>query len=163
MIQDVTEQVVTTKLPCGGRIITTFQEFRPSTRKGNIEVGPFPVIKCPRSYDETKGCPWLERLRKFYCGTVDLDVRTRNGNASRCGHEAKVLDFNGRGTVVVKAQDCGIVVRGVEEFSDQQLPLKLYDEPEDFFYCSNNVNAKHGGIIAFFKRLFGRRVEKGER
>lgn len=154
-IQRSTRKIVKTKLPCGGRVVVTFNEHRPASVDGNVEILPLPVIYCPKSYDEAKGCPWIERLRKFYSGLVDLDVRKSNGCAIPFSDEAKVENTNGVVTCVLQAQDRGIVVRGVDQFEDSQLPIKSFEESDDQFYCCNDVKARHGGIIAFFKRLIG--------
>lgn len=155
-IQRSTPKIVKTTLPCGGRVVVTFDEYRPASVEGNVEIIPLPVIYCPKSYDEAKGCPWIERLRKFYSGLVDLDVRKSNGCATPFSDKAKVENVNGVTTYVLQAQDRGIVVRGVNQFEDSQLPIKSFEESDDQFYCCNDVKARHSWIIAFFKRLIRR-------
>ena len=146
---------VRTKLPCGGRIVICF--YRNDAVGGNgKEVIPMPEVHCPGAYDERKGCPWLESLRKFYGTLTSLDERALNGHSFAVEDESKIVNDDGTVTHIIQAQCCGLVVRGTDVFNDLQMPLTSFEDPPERFYCCNDVKAKHGRIISFIRRLFCR-------
>jgi len=53
-------------------------------------------------------------------------------------------------------ESSGIVICGSDIFQDRQLLAATLEERNDVFEKCVNVKTWHGGIIAFFRRLFGR-------
>ena len=152
-----------TRFPCGGRLeirCSHVMDFRAATGKGHINVILIPEIYCARGYVPGNGCPWLHMLWKFndgisrrqHEGRIDADsVPIRQD-------EAKVLNADGTMTYVLNSKvGHGLVIRGFEVFQDPNFGAVAADKVPYEFDCCNDVKTRHGGIIAFFRRLLGRR------
>lgn len=152
--------LVETRLPCGGRIELRFYSVPPAGSVDEKTVVCMPEVHCTKSYAKAKRCAWVERLRKFYAGAAALDEGLVHGDGDSAVVEAEV-DY-GDGTVrhVRYGEDSGIVICGADIFQDRQLMAASFEERDDFFECCDHVDAEHGGIIAFLKRLFAMRKKE---
>ena len=144
-------------LPCGGEIWLNFVEFPSAVKTGHVDVRVFPHVKCPGTYANGKGCPWLDRLRKCYTIARGLEERVVDGEVGAVKEEA---DVQYRNRVVRQVRDDygrGIAFVAATVLYDRELRPKHFEEPKDVFDECQDVYIGHGKrIIAFLKRCFGK-------
>ena len=147
------------RLPCGGEMWLNFVEVPSAVKAGHVDVRVFPHVKCPGTYANGKGCPWLDRLRKFYTVAQGLEERVVDGEMGAVKEEA---DVQYRNRVVRQIRDDygrGIAFVATTVLYDRELRPKHFDEPDDVFDECQDVDIGHGKrIIAFLKKVF----RKGE-
>ena len=155
---------IVTRLPCGGRIEIRCPHVVGSVTavgEDDVDIILVPEVYCAGRYVPGKNCPWLHVLWKFYEGisarqqgsVVDAETMTR------LKLQPKILDADGFLAYVFNAQvGSGLVVRGGEVFQDPHFGAVAYKGPYEFA-CCNDVKTWHARIIAFFKRLLGRRAK----
>ena len=143
-------------LPCGGMIEFNFINGLFPCKVNNVHISVFPHVHCPGTYSNGKGCPWFDRLRKFYTATAGLEEVVVNGKVVSVKDKTEI---NYRERVV--RQVCNEYHRGIafvpnELLFDRDLWPKGFEEGDDIFDECKNVKTRHGGIIAFLKRLIRR-------
>lgn len=155
---------LTARLPCGGEIWITFiSGFFPASSKGKVCVSAFPHVKCPDTYSDGKGCPWLDRFRKLH--TAARGVEEAAGYGDWIPPKAKPYDERDR--VVREMSDGharGFAVTPDGMIYDRLLRPMMFDEPEDTFCNCPRVESDGGnrsGIRGFIRRLFGRKTKTG--
>ena len=148
---------VDTKLPCGGRVKLCFYSSPLAGSVDKVAVVCLPEIYCAKGYAKVKRCAWAERLRKFFANAAALDERFVQGDADSRVVEAEVSYGDGMIRHVRYGENSGIVICGSDIFQDRQLLVAAFEERNDVFEKCVNVKTWHGAIIAFFRRLFGRR------
>lgn len=159
----MTSQQIDTKLPCGGRIkihCARAEHSGAAVGEDDIDIVLIPEVYCVGRYVPGKNCPWLHVLWKFYegiaarqkCGVVDAEAMS--------GRELKTKIFHSDGTTacVFNTQvGSGCVVWRGKVFQDAHFGAVACKGPDEFD-CCNDVKTWHSGIIAFFRRLFGRKA-----
>lgn len=141
-------------LPCGGEITLTFVERPRPVTSDDIDVEVLPKVFCPGSYSDGKGCPWFERLWKYYSVAPGLDIVGGDGNGSVSEDEADVADGDRVTRGIGDYKERGIAICGRTIFYDRKLRAVVLDEEEDVFDKCPDVKSRHTGIIAFLARLF---------
>lgn len=153
---------IVTRLPCGGRIkihCSHVVRLGAAVGEDDIRIILIPEVYCAGRYVPGKNCPWLHVLWKFYEGissrqkdsVVDADA------ISGRKLEAKISNSDDATTCIFNTQvGSGLVVWRGEVFQDAHFGAVAYKGPDEFD-CCNDVKTWHGRIIAFFKRIFGRR------
>lgn len=149
-----------TKLPCGGKIRLGFYEVPSALDVNKVAVVCLPEIYCTKSYAKVERCAWLERLRKVYSRMPAQYEGCGDGDKDATVVKAEVEYGDGIRRHVRYGDSCGLVICGRNIFQDRQLRVTMFYEPCDPFKECNNVKAKHGNIIAFFGRLFGRKTRR---
>ena len=150
-------------LPCGGQIWFSFVNEPVSVEVDRVNVTCFPKVFCPGTYSNRNGCPWFNRLWKFYSRLGCLDESSGKGLISVNVDESCIKEGNGS---VGKVCDCNkwlIAFCGNKMLYDRKFRAKQIDEPYDLFNECKNVKTRHGGIIEFLKRIFGLKERGSER
>lgn len=155
-----THQIVT-RFPCGGKLVVHCSHVKNASLaagESDIDVIFVPEVYCVRRYVPYKGCPWLHLMWKFNEGITrrqQQGVVDANADGGRM-LESKVFHGEGNDTCVFNTQvGSGLVVWRGKVFQDPHFGCVAYKGPEKFD-CFDDVKTWHGGIIAFFRRLFGR-------
>lgn len=151
-------ETVECRFPCGGVLRIDWSYIVNADEAGfvnEVDEAVVPELRCRGRYRPSEGCPWIKRLGEF-CGlgvakeqaTVDAEPLARSLNP-------EVEYGQGRRTTVFDCNpNCGIVLSGKEVFEDARFWAICHKADKRFYECQNEV--KHGGIIAFLARLFGR-------
>lgn len=160
------------ELPCGGLVVCPLRDVQLAYKRFACHEfdadAEFPLerlaICCTRVKVDKLSCPAVKRLLKAF-GVADDIVRYKRPVLA---HDA---GFNGgavylclsSGTAVYDGDDKLVITRKEIDGARRTKPLDMVEifkgfEREACYKCENGENV-HGGIIAFFKRLFGRRAK----
>lgn len=144
-------------LPCGGKIEFNFMNGLYPCKVNDVHISVFPHVHCPGTYANGKGCPWFDRLRKFYTAATGLEEVVVDGKIVSVVDKTEI---NYRDRVVSHVGNeyhRGIAFVPDQFLFDRDLWPKGFEEGNDVFEECKNVKTRHDGIIAFFKRLIGSR------
>lgn len=143
-------------LPCGGEMWLTFMEGMFAAGEGDVNVAVFPHVRCPLSYANGKGCPWLDRLRKLH--SIAKGLEEVAGYGKEVAPEAKP-HVEQRDRVVRHVHDNytrGFAITPDGLLYDRYLRPKAFEEPYDVFCNCQQVKPERdhkGVIIPFLNRL----------
>lgn len=155
---------IVTRLPCGGRIKIHCSRVVGSgaaVGENDIDIILIPEVYCAGRYVPGKNCPWLHVLWKFYEGISSRQKNCVIDAEAMSGRElkSKISYSNGATTCVFNTQvGAGLVVWRGKVFQNSHFGAVAYKGPDEFD-CCDDVKTWHGGIIAFLKRLLGRRTK----
>lgn len=164
------DQIVS-KLPCGGKLVLehVFGTCRDSFGRQCAGWTLLPELKCVASKGKLDVCPWIKALRQFFIGFVPEDEFLAYVKNTRGMNKADLEKFDWFGTIVDNNDPrTGYVVVVPEKFPEGDVfdlegaspykGQKLVRKPDN--ECRYFKSAFHGnGIIAFLKRLVGRRKD----
>lgn len=145
-------------LPCGGEIWFSFVNEPVSVEVDRVNVTCLPKIFCPGTYSNRNGCPWFNRLWKFYSRLDGLDKAGGKGLIAVNVDESGVKEGDGPVGKIGDRHKWLIAFCGNKVLYDRKFRAKQTDEPYDLFEQCKNVKTRHGGIIPFLRRTFGRRI-----
>ena len=155
------QKTVECRFPCGGVLRIDWSHIVNADAArfvDKVDEAVVPELRCPGRYRPAEGCPWIERLGK-YCR---LGIVAENAaiNAETVSRELKteVEEREGRRTTVFDCNpNSGEVLSGSKVFEDARFWAICHKAEQRSYECEEKVC--HGGIIAFIRRIFGRRVE----
>lgn len=147
--------VLKVPLPCGGEIWFSFVNETVPVEVDRVNVTCFPKVFCPGTYSNRNGCPWFNRLWKFYSRLDRLDEAESKGQVSVNVDEAGVEEGDRTAGEICDRNKWLVAFCGNKMLYDRKFRAKQIREPQDLFDECKNVEARHSGrIISFLKRLF---------
>ena len=152
-------ETVECRFPCGGVLRIDWSHIVNADAAGFVEQvdeAVVPELRCNGWYRPREGCPWVERLGKYCLMGIAKEDAAINAETLSRELKSEVEEREGRRTTVFDCNpNCGVVLSGTEVFEDARFWAICHKADQRTYECEKKVT--HGGIIAFFKRILGRR------